>query len=491
MDDHDLLRQFVAARSEAAFAELVQRHLALVYSTCLRQLRDAHLAEDVTQAVFVLLAQKAAGLNERVVIAGWLMKTARFCCNNARAKQHNRVTHEKRIAQMRENSDQPDAAWSEIEGLLDDSIDQLSPALRDAVLLRFFEHRSVKEIARELKITEYAAEKRVNDGLAKLRRQLVKKGVTIGAMALAAGLTEQAVRAAPAKLASSIVAAACFKQTTGQATRILSQVKKAKALARLRTALAGMAMLGACIMSANAMGWHGSTDHIPSSPHAAPALAEKDAAIFDALRAARDALVALDPKRIDLTCRFTDETATPAEWNALAELLQAKRDVQRALRQHFPLEATRDLEPVTLGDQIAALVPTIDFRRVTVDQQGDRAAVRFVFQDARHAGGTIYLRRDGGHWKVDVTRSFVVSVVEPSAKNEWSAATARAMGDRAERLNAIAARIRSHELGDLDAVQAALHSAAALTPTDVRFVVRLRCDEVGNARRDGGGTLEP
>ena len=73
MNDHELLQRYAASRCEAAFTELVKRYVDLVHSAALRQVGgDAHLAQDVTQAVFIDLARKAASLSGSSVLAGWL-----------------------------------------------------------------------------------------------------------------------------------------------------------------------------------------------------------------------------------------------------------------------------------------------------------------------------------------------------------------------------------------------------------------------------------
>src|SRR5437899_1769749 len=83
MEDAVLLKEYVAQNSEDAFRELVNRHLDLVYATALRQVRCTHLAEDVCQAVFIALAQKAHLFSRDVILEGWLFRATRFAATNA------------------------------------------------------------------------------------------------------------------------------------------------------------------------------------------------------------------------------------------------------------------------------------------------------------------------------------------------------------------------------------------------------------------------
>src|ERR1700678_4272888 len=77
-NDMDLVREFARNHSEAAFTGLVQRHIHLVYSVARRCTGNDSDAQDVTQAVFIILARKAARLREKTVLAGWLYETTRF-----------------------------------------------------------------------------------------------------------------------------------------------------------------------------------------------------------------------------------------------------------------------------------------------------------------------------------------------------------------------------------------------------------------------------
>src|SRR5437016_4161588 len=101
MNETDALRQYIDTGSEPAFAELVARHVDLVYSCALRQVHgNAHMAEDVTQAVFILLARKARTLRHEVVLAAWLVKATRYAALDALKAQSRRQKHERRAAEM-------------------------------------------------------------------------------------------------------------------------------------------------------------------------------------------------------------------------------------------------------------------------------------------------------------------------------------------------------------------------------------------------------
>src|SRR5277367_2069352 len=140
-DDLKLLREFARDNSEAAFAALVTRHVNLVYSVALRSVRDAHLAGEITQAVFIILARKADSLGDRTILPGWLCRTARYASANALTVQRRRQ-HREQEAYMQSILNEPESeAWPHIAPLLDGAMEQLGRKDHDALVLRFFEGR--------------------------------------------------------------------------------------------------------------------------------------------------------------------------------------------------------------------------------------------------------------------------------------------------------------------------------------------------------------
>jgi len=226
--DQQLLSDFAGHRSEAAFSELVRRHIDFVYSAALRMVQDTHLAKDVAQGVFVALAQNAAQLTDRPSLSGWLHRTAQNLAANIIRTDVRRRAREQEAAAMNESLfNQADADWETIAFHLDAALGELSEPDREAVLLRYFARQSAREMAQTLGLSDEAAQKRVSRAVEKLREFFARRGISIGAGGLAVVISANAVQAAPAGLAAAI----CAASLTGTAVATSAAVTATKTIA--------------------------------------------------------------------------------------------------------------------------------------------------------------------------------------------------------------------------------------------------------------------
>ncbi len=209
--DSELLQRFVRDGSEDAFTELLRRHVDLVFSAALRQVRlDAQAAEDVTQTVFTDLARKARQLTQHPTLTGWLYTSTRLAATQHRRTDSRRLAREIAAHTMSRflASDAPEPDWNQLRGVLDEAMHDLNDADREAVLLRFFEKRPLAEIGVRLGLSENTARMRVERALDKLHAALAKRGITSTAAALSLALSVHAVSAAPAGLVERIASVA-------------------------------------------------------------------------------------------------------------------------------------------------------------------------------------------------------------------------------------------------------------------------------------------
>ena len=208
-DHHELLQAYAQDHSESAFQELVQRYVDLVYSAAIRRVSgDRELAEDVTQEVFTDLARKAAALPPTVMLGGWLHRHTRYVASTAMRGEQRRRDHERQAVEMNALNEPSDADWSQFAPVLDEAMDEMDPADRDALVLRYFERCELREVGAALGVSDDTAQKRVSRALEKLRQQLARRGITSPATALSAAIMANAVQAAPAGLAGSVAGGA-------------------------------------------------------------------------------------------------------------------------------------------------------------------------------------------------------------------------------------------------------------------------------------------
>jgi len=234
-----LLREFVERNSEESFATLITRHVNKVYSVALRHTRNPHQAEEITQAVFVILARKAAQLCRHTSLAGWLYQTARLTAVTFIRTEIRRAKREQETLMQTSLDENESDFWPQIAPLLDDAMAGLSETDRHAVVLRYFDGRSLKEVGTALGGSEDAAKMRVNRAVEKLRKFFNKRGVVLSAAALTATISAHSVQAAPAFLAKSVTAVAITKGAAAS-TSTLTLIKgalKVMAWTKVKTAV--------------------------------------------------------------------------------------------------------------------------------------------------------------------------------------------------------------------------------------------------------------
>lgn len=204
MDDAKLLQEYVECHSETAFAELVARHINLVYSTALRMVQDTALAKDVAQLVFIQLARKAPLIRSGQALPGWLYRVTRCQAANAVRDDHTRRQRETEAMNMTQTDAESSMAWESIAPHLEEAMNTLSSVDQNAVVLRFFQGRSWREVAGALALREDAAQKRVSRAVEKLRSYFVRRGIGISATLVVSVIAANAVQAAPTGLASTV-----------------------------------------------------------------------------------------------------------------------------------------------------------------------------------------------------------------------------------------------------------------------------------------------
>jgi uncharacterized protein (TIGR03435 family) len=246
LDDNALLREFAERGSEPAFAELVTRHVNKVYSVALRHTRNPHQAEEITQAVFVILARKAGQLGKKVILSGWLYQTARLTAVTLIRSEIRRARREQEVLMQTSSDESAADPWPHIAPLLDDAMAGLSETDRHAVVLRYFDGKSLKDVGTALGGSEHAAKMRVNRAVEKLRAFFTKRGVAISTAVLTTMISANSVQAAPVALAQSATAMAITKgvAASGSTLTLIKGALKIMAWTKTKTVItAGVILL--------------------------------------------------------------------------------------------------------------------------------------------------------------------------------------------------------------------------------------------------------
>lgn len=203
--DTELLERYARKGDDDAFRALAQRHAPMVYAAALRQLADPSAAEEAVQAVFTQLARKAGSLGPKIILPAWLHRATRYECLHIRRGTTRRLAREREAAAMKAmDAEGAEPAWEDLRPVLDEALDALPRVDREALILRFFDGRSLREIGDSLALAEDTARKRVSRALDKLRAFLAERGITSTVGALSVLLAAPGIRAAPTGIGATV-----------------------------------------------------------------------------------------------------------------------------------------------------------------------------------------------------------------------------------------------------------------------------------------------
>ncbi len=242
-DSRLLFEEYAQRRSEKAFRELVDRYVNMVHSTACRLVNgDSHLAEDITQTVFLNLARNAGAIAREAVVGGWLHQNTCFVAANTIRGNRRRQNREQQAVELIAMQNNSSADLARVAGILDDAINHLGPEDRTAIMLRFFEQRDFRSVGQALGTNEDAARMRVNRALEKLHTLLTQRGAALTCAALGAALAAETVKAAPVGLSASVAAA-----TLGTLAGTNASVSLLKTLGLMKMKIAAIVLVAGAL----------------------------------------------------------------------------------------------------------------------------------------------------------------------------------------------------------------------------------------------------
>ncbi len=326
MEDDELLSEYAEHHSDKAFAELVARHIDLVYSTAFRLVGETHLARDVAQMVFIGLARKPRSLHNPRVLAGWLYHTTRFKAASALRTEHRQRQRESTAMELNALDSDSQSVWQDMAPQLDAAMDTLDLNDRDAVVLRFFKGKSLREVGQALGTSEDAAQKRVTRALEKLRSYFAHRGIAATAALIAAEISAHAVQSAPAGLAAGIAATSLAGAAGGGTTAWALKLVEVVAGTNLRITATALIVIAAA--TPMLLSRHAASPDATSAPGTVgTAQPDADLAPSPAIKPARPAT----PKE-SLVERMVAESATELTAEQIeAYLQQNKRSAENLL----------------------------------------------------------------------------------------------------------------------------------------------------------------
>jgi RNA polymerase sigma factor (sigma-70 family) len=246
LSDAQLLDRFVATQDEAAFTALVQRHSGLIMGMCRRVLQHAQDAEDAFQAAFLVLAKKAASIRNKQSVSTWLYAVAYHIAVATKARAARRRSHERQAHPMSQPDPLAEAAWHDLQPVLDEELHRLPEKYRRPLVLCYLEGKTNREAADELGWPVGSMSRRLARARELLRANLARRGVTLSGGLLALVLTQKASPAVtPVFVRSTATAALRFAAgrvpagaASATAVHLAQSVLKAMILTKFKIATA-------------------------------------------------------------------------------------------------------------------------------------------------------------------------------------------------------------------------------------------------------------
>ena len=321
--DRDLLREYAQSASTPAFQSLVQRHIDLVFATALRGVSDAATAQELTQNVFITLAQKATWLQGETSLAGWLHKTALLEVRHWWRGEFRRQRREQTAAELGTTMNTEDSLLKAMSGELDEALLSLNSADRQALMLRYFEDRTHREIAALLGAREDAVRMRINKALERLTGIFRKRGYAVPAVATTAAVLGASAKAAPAGLATLAANSALTAGNAAAATGFKLTLAKLMGLTKTQTALVAAVIVAAPV----AWEWNASR----ASSNEFTAVQSKLEAVRGEEEKSSADLAGLRSQSAQLDATLADAAANESRYPAAAQKLDALRSGARDL----------------------------------------------------------------------------------------------------------------------------------------------------------------
>jgi RNA polymerase sigma factor (sigma-70 family) len=423
MDDWELLNAFRAEGSQAAFAELVRRHAGLVFGACRRQLHgNTHSAEDVTQAVFLVLARRPPVHRSGTSLAGWLYQTAHYACRNEVRAERSRQRHERSAAEERAVAMTPSNAMNsfDLDEKLDDAMGQLSSRDRDALLLRYYQDRDLRQVGDALGISQNTAAKRLSRALERLRRALIDRGVGVPTPALVTQALVRATRESATTGLDSKVSTAALGKTAASAASLHvaegvirmirnAQIKVVSIATCAAVLLVGAVTVTAVLLTTRARA--GATESAAAAPAAAPASAApatNPAAAAaklspkEVLVAFADSVAAGDHERMR-TLVYTDDASQSGLLDVACDFAAASAALRQGVAKAYGDGAARQLDGMLkqspLGQFVDTIRATVKDAKVEIDTDGTHATIPTPYPN-----DLFHLTQDHGEWKIDASR---------------------------------------------------------------------------------------